>query len=481
MNDVFRLVTFAGGVPTTVLDLSAGAYIPVRETFDIGPAAARGGAVAYAQPYGGTRVLAQSHDNATFVRGLDVQADSADLAIAAVETLISTVEQHVGLFVEWRPAAATNSVFRELRGPASWTPRYQPHVFAQRQAMLVTLTFPVAPLGRGLAMGAMTFAAQSLPAKLSLPSAVIGSAPALCDVQIATSGGAAPPIWALIGWTPRPSAPLTGSVVPFGIIEGETAGDLSGWAVTADAGARGGSMIRQTAAGAATQTASWLIDPSTLTAEGFTDEVDVEVWAAVTLASTLVSPKLTLSLRSEDGLSFGGERFTAEYGSAGKPLTKPSAGTVRRFVRLGTLGMPVDKATPRRWKAWLAGSVAAGSSGQFGVDYLLAVPARRRALSPTHKANDAAFPKFIASTASTKKTVRSDLSGLVASGASNPVRDQGLGGSLLEIPTGQVDFVVKLSSLVPDDPTSDATSEQLAHTADVRLDVTPRYYLARGA
>jgi hypothetical protein len=38
---------------------------------------------------------------------------------------------------------------------------------------------------------------------------------------------------------------------------------------------------------------------------------------------------------------------------------------------------------------------------------------------------------------------------------------------------------VKLSSLVPDDPTSDATSEQLAHTATVHVAVTPRWQLLR--
>jgi hypothetical protein len=469
LAEIFRLVTVAGGTATTVLDLSAGTYIPTRETFDIGAPPVRGGQIAYAQPYGGARMLAQAHDNPTIARSLDVQADSADLAIAAIETLLATIEQHVGLFVEWRPDGATNSVFRELRGPASWVPRYQTLTFSQRQAIAVTLTFPVAPLG------------SVWPAVVQLPSPVLGSAPALCDVQVATSGGAAAPVWALIGWTPRPSAPLAGSVAPFGVIEAETAGDLSGWAVAASASARGGQSLSHNTSGAVTLTGSWLIDPSTMTPDGFSDEIDVEVWVRVWVDSTVVSPRLTLSLRSEDGTSFGGERFTAEYGSAGKSLVKPSTGGGWRTARLGTISMPVDKVTPRRWKAWLTGTAAAGSSGFFSLDYLLMVPARGRALSPTHKANDSSYPKFIGSTAATKKTVRSDLTAVVASGSSNPVRDQGLGGSLLEIPTGAVDFLVKLSSRVPDDPTSDTTTDQLAHTADLRFDVTPRYFLARGS
>ncbi len=130
----------------------------------------------------------------------------------------------------------------------------------------------------------------------------------------------------------------------------------------------------------------------------------------------------------------------------------------------------------------VAASWATGSTGTVGLDYLVMVPARQRASSVSSQPNDTAFPRFIASTAATTKTIRHDLSGLVASGSANPGRDSGLGGTLLEMAPGNVDLVLKLSSLVADDPTVDATSEQLAHTGVTgQLVVTPRDWLARAA
>jgi hypothetical protein len=99
------------------------------------------------------------------------------------------------------------------------------------------------------------------------------------------------------------------------------------------------------------------------------------------------------------GTAFGGEQFAAEFGSAGKTVTKPASGSAFRPVKLGTLSMPVDKAQPLKWNVKVAASWAAGSTGNFGLDYLWLVPSRQRALSPTSKPNDSAYPDFIASTA----------------------------------------------------------------------------------
>jgi hypothetical protein len=327
-----------------------------------------------------------------------------------------------------------------------------------------------------------TYRNQSLPQVIQLRGDIPGRAPALCDVEITPSGGAAAPIWAMIAWAKRASAPIAGSVVPFGILEAESGADLTGWAVTADAAMRGGSKLLDAAAtGAKTYTASWLIDPSTLVPDDFTlGELDLEVWAVAIMASTLVSPRLTLSARPEGGTNFGAERFTNEWGSAGKSLTKPSAGTVRRLVRLGTLPLAFDATRPRRLKLWLAGAIAAGSTGVFGFDYLQIVVARQRALSPTSKPLDSSYPKFVASTTETIKRVRSDLSALTAEAGQNPDPDHGLGGNVIEIPKGPVGVLVKLSSLVPDDPTSDATTEQLAHPAAVHFAVAPRVRMLNG-
>jgi hypothetical protein len=97
--------------------------------------------------------------------------------------------------------------------------------------------------------------------------------------------------------------------------------------------------------------------------------------------------------------------------------------------------------------------------------------------------NDATFPAFVGYTTEVTKRIRADLSGTVAEplGGTNEAASSGLGGSLLEFPTGDVETVVKLSSLVPDDPTSNTTDEQLAHSATVHLKITPRWHLARSS
>ena len=204
----------------------------------------------------------------------------------------------------------------------------------------------------------------------------------------------------------------------------------------------------------------------------------------------VVSPLSVVMTRSSplpfsaSGTSFGPTKYTAEYGSGGKILAKPSSGAKFRMVRLGTLTFLVDRQRPVRWKVKLAGSYAAGSTGSFGIDYLILAPARQRACGPTGKALDATYPKFVQSTSETSKTVKSDLSGRVKNPGSyskfeHP--DAGLGGSLLELPAAATDLAVKLSSLVPDDPSSDTTNEQLAHTAAVHLSIIPRYHLARAS
>jgi hypothetical protein len=276
-----------------------------------------------------------------------------------------------------------------------------------------------------------------------------------------------------------------GGVPPFGVLEAEAcdAGDLTGWAITADAGSRTGNYLFDgTVSGAETYTAGWWLDPNLLLADDFTlGEVDVEVWGLMTVHTSNVSPRATLSARPEAGLSFGAERFSAEWGSSGLLLVKPSSGSVRRMVRLGTVTLPVDLARPARWKLWLACSTAAGSTGTFGCDYLVCCPSRYRAASPSRKTNDSTYPKFVTSTAETSKTILSDLRGLVAKPPLPATGDKGLGGTPLELPAGNVDLLVKLSSLVPDDQTSDTTTEQLAHTAAVHVAVWPRFNGLRSA
>ena len=101
-------------------------------------------------------------------------------------------------------------------------------------------------------------------------------------------------------------------------------------------------------------------------------------------------------------------------------------------------------------------------------------------MSKSGVANDSAYPDFILSTSDTTKTIRSDLSGLVASAAGTAGPDSGLGGTPIELPPGDVNVFVKLSSLVADDPTSDTTSEQKEHTGVTgTVLVSPRYWTVR--
>lgn len=275
-----------------------------------------------------------------------------------------------------------------------------------------------------------------------------------------------------------------GAQPPQGIIKAESQrpADLSGWAITADANYLGGYGLKITTAGAGTAAAAWLIDPSLVDDDEYVPgEVHVEVWCVYELAATVVSPRLVLSATPEAG---GPVRYTGD-GSTGKALVKPSSGTVKRLARVGVIRLPT--ADLARWKLKLAASWAAGSTGLLGMDALFLAPSRRRAASPSGKANDASYPRFAPSTAEITRRILSDLRGQTTKEPGvGPYADAGLGGSVLELPAPpagaqlqDIELLAKLSSLAPDDPSSDTTTEQLAHTATVHAAIVPRYYLAR--
>jgi hypothetical protein len=487
MSDRRRIVTISPtGTVTTVKDLEdITTYYAERDTFQVVPSSRQTVWAQRQRRYGGARAVAESHGNGAISWRAIVKGSTVDQVAANVESVIGILEspRFENLFLEWRPDAASSSVYWDIRGPSTWTPTYSWVLLNGTKAMRVDFSVPVGPLGQSDPT-TISVASTALPSVVSLGTAIPGDAPALADVTLRTSTAGAAPIWALIGWTQRPGSPLSGSVAPFGVIEAETATGLSTWAsFTGDATYGGGAGIRATTSGFGTASASWVVDPSVMVSDDFSaGQIDVEAWARVALDAGVVSPKLTLSLEPNAGTAFGLPVYSAEYGSAGKVLTRPSSGTAFRPTRLGTLSMPVDAYSPLKWNVKVAGSWAVGSTGVFGLDRLLMVPARARALSPTGKPNDASYPAFISTTADTSKTIRGrDLSGRVASAAGNSGRDSGLGGSPIELPPGNVDLLLKLSSLVPDDPSSDSTTEQLSHTVTGQVLVWPRYWLARGA
>ena len=486
MSDVRRLVTIdeTAGTVGVLLDLETGStYQAVRDSFTVTPGQRKQTMADSQRRYGGSRTTGETHENGSISWQIVVDAATADACTAAVEALIGQLEilavTRNDIHLEWKPQGSTASTYYEVRGPATWKPTYSWIRFVGVQSMSVEISIPVAPLAK-LAAVNIAISSTTMPNTVVLGSAVTGNAPALATVSLTTSGGTSPPIWAMIGWTKRPGSPLASSVAPWGIIEAETGTSLSGWASTAVGVYRGGNGLQVTTSGAGTASALWAIDPSVMQPDEFTPgEFQCEVWARIRVGNTVVSPKLILSLEPFTGTTFGGAQYSAEYGSSGKLLTLGAGATVERPVKLGTLSLPVDTVAPLKWNLRLQGSWAVGSSGVLGIDYLWLVPARQRALSPSAKPNDSAYPDFIGSTAATTKLIRSDLSGRVASGAGNLGRDAGLGGSLIELPVGTVDLMVMLSSVVADDPTVDASTMQLSHTGVTgSVRVTPRVWLA---
>ncbi len=319
-----------------------------------------------------------------------------------------------------------------------------------------------------------TYRNLTLPQLIAPLDEIPGSAPALAEVEITTSGGADNPAWALVGWLGAPVDPGV-TDVPLGVYEAESLSKV-GLTSSSQAGARGGFDARLTASGGA----AWSVvlgmqDSQYAEADEFSDgQIDVEVWARVLVSSTLVNPRVTASYGD---LTFGTmPQYTAEFGSAGRALVKPSSGAVYRFTRLGTLAIDLAGGP----LITLAGTCDVGSTGVFGADYVLVAPARRRALGVTGVPMTS-VRDFAPSTTAWTKRIRSDLSAVAGASAITLKRDRGLGGSMIEPSPGGTRWLVKLSNLVPDDPTVNTNAEQLSHSGTVRIAVTPRSYLLRSA
>jgi hypothetical protein len=245
----------------------------------------------------------------------------------------------------------------------------------------------------------------------------------------------------------------------FGIIEGEN-GEVS---PSSSANYRGGFAGALSAGGL-----PYIVDPSLSLPDDYVDdEVAVDVWARLQVSdptSAVVLSAIPVTGGTVDTLP---RVYTEEYGTAGKTPVTPGA-TVRRMVHLGTLRL----STTARYVLVVSGSVP--------LDYLMLVPAASCALSPSGKANDDTYPAFTLQTGELTRIIHSDLSGGYRDAGTPEVVAPGLGGpSLLEVRPDPTDALVKLSSLVPDDPTSDSTTEQLAHSATVHFAKVPRWQLGR--
>ncbi len=267
-----------------------------------------------------------------------------------------------------------------------------------------------------------------------------------------------------------------GSHSPIGVIEAETAVPFftSGFALTAD-GSRSASFVMQwTTSGAGSASMTWYVDGSLIDPDDFTmGDLSVEVWAWVKLASTLASPQLALTAKTD--VSGGPVRETREPTVV---RTKPSSGTLWRMARLGTINLGSTQGT--RWLLTLTATVSSGSSGVLSVDQLLLLPAQRRLAGATGKALDATYPMFLPSTSETTRTVRHDGTSELALPNRTGFPAPALGGALPEFGPGDVTLVVATSNRVPDDPTVDANEAGFGYIAQVHASVRPRYFGGRG-
>lgn len=321
------------------------------------------------------------------------------------------------------------------------------------------------------------------PAVVQFTGLIPGDAPALGSIAISRQSGAADVGAALLGWWAQ--TPFTGQPDPLGIIEAETGSSLTSWASTADANYRGGTGLKWTTSGAGQASAQFNCDATNMVPDDYRDTIAVEVWGRFELANTLVSAVLQTSIYQATNTAL---QYAAEYGSAGKPVQPTSTAAKFRFLRLGTIDFPVGVMST----LVVVGTVAGGSSGQFGFDYLVLVPARARAASPSGKAASG-YPLFLLGSGNLTKVVDPDLSAKVfALGLRTGGPGTGLGGSLIELPsggiaplqglTGSLNILVKLSSIPFDQAYTNADTELLAEPATIELrNVRPRWRVARSS
>lgn len=265
---------------------------------------------------------------------------------------------------------------------------------------------------------------------------------------------------------------------PFGVMAAG-AGEVGTWTVTA--GGQFGSYMQITTGGSGfIESKMGYILPALMMPDDYTDTVEIEAWGMFNLAATVVTPMVTLSYWAEGDPGY--KLTPSENPTTGKQMVVPNGGTAYRLTRLGTVTFPVDPSTPTKWLVDVLITYAAGSSGTLGFDYLLLVPARRRALSPTGKVNDSTYPVF-ANSADQKTIYGGDLSGAASFSGINIPRP-GLGGSPIELPAGvSMDMLVAAYSTVPDDPTANSIGNLATGAAmtGTSVNLTQRRWLVRGA
>jgi hypothetical protein len=281
-----------------------------------------------------------------------------------------------------------------------------------------------------------------------------------------------------------------GGAPPLVVLPAIAAERSSGFTATTDADSLVGSVMARTGiAGSGSADVSFVVDPALTMPDDYTaGELDVEVWARIEPDDDLVGLRgfawVNPVEAAYDSDSLGARRYASRFGSAGKPITRPATADAWRLVRLGNVPLVIDPDNPGLSRVTVSFSWQTGSTDSLNLDYVVLVPSRARALSPTGIDRSlGGYPEFLATHADeVAKTVRSDLSAYITAPPSRSRwTDHGLGGSLIELPSGDVDLVVVLSDLVPDDPDSTDDSAINVLTAAVAVSPTPRWAYIRDA
>lgn len=475
--DIRRLVTInpATGEVTELLALeTAETYLSVKDSFTVKPAERKPSEAGSGRRYQGTRIVSETHGNAAVAWKVLVKGPTADDVASNIETLIAEFEgllNQPDVFIEWVPVGASFSTYYEVRGPAKWQPTYQWAQFFGTRGMYCDLEVPVGPLARG-ARVVQDLGSFAAPCVVELPDPVGGTAPAAANITLAKVSGANNPAFGLLAWWKRLPAPPSGYSQCFGLIEAEDGTSLDEFTTSSNAAFHGGGIltIADVSAATAPAKASFKISTAGITERSAT----IEVWARFLISSGVQSPIATISATAAE--TTGARIYSNEWGQAGAPITRP-AGMYATLAKLGTLTLPVHGVSDK-WSLDVSIGWGPEADTAFGFDWLMLVPANQRAASPTGEALDDAYPRFMpAGTGASSKTIRSDLSGVLVDGG-EIAADTGLGGALIELPTGNVDLAVIGSANVPD-YTGDGDAKEIALTGEV--EILERHFLLAGA
>lgn len=275
--------------------------------------------------------------------------------------------------------------------------------------------------------------------------------------------------------TAHPQSEGRGAFPPFGRVKtmNRDASRSTGWASITEL-SNDTTLIQTSLTSSAWE---MLFDPSLLSSDPFTgEEIQLEIWGRISVNTAPVKIITSVLPQSQVGTS----RHTNEYGQLGK-IVQPqgSSGLDYRTIRLGTIPVVADPHNPARYRLRVSFSKAGVSSPNVAFEEIYLVQPSRRALGPTGKPNDLAYPRFLPGV-SARKRVFSDLSGEAAA-LNGPAwfPDHGLGGSFIEFEPGDNNLVfLRLNDRVPDDPTT-GVAETGSVNAGMVFDVTPRWHLLR--